>query len=357
VWGLFRRRSRAVQAPLGGAPALFLALAVAFVSLFLAWYRGGPGRPATRPPAAPGPAASASDWLRWGDFQLGRRQLRAAEEAFGRATRLDPTLAQARLRLAWVHSAQMRRREVLADFAALAELGPLTFDQVLIWTQVRCSIWDPDKTTPQLNRLLEADPGDRWVRLALAEGLRRQGRPTEALEVLKVVGESDADARVIRARLAIDRGDLAAAEAVLANGPADHAEAAELRGRIALARRDATAAAEEFRRGLTAQPDHHGCTAGLAQALRLSGRDEEAGPLVETVHRQSALIDLLGSASGHKGPPELKLLRALGAACEALQLVPEARAWYGLALAREPLNPEVQVALYRLRHQRSAPPP
>jgi hypothetical protein len=33
--------------------------------------------------------------------------------------------------------------------------------------------------------------------------------------------------------------------------------------------------------------------------------------------------------------------------------VPEARAWYGLALARDPLNAETQIALHRLRN---APP-
>ena len=51
-----------------------------------------------------------------------------------------------------------------------------------------------------------------------------------------------------------------------------------------------------------------------------------------------------------------ELLRNLAAACEALGLLPEARAWYGLALARDPVNPETQIALYRLRNARPGSP-
>jgi hypothetical protein len=52
-----------------------------------------------------------------------------------------------------------------------------------------------------------------------------------------------------------------------------------------------------------------------------------------------------------------KLLRALGAACEALQLIPEAHAWYDLALVRDPLDSQTQMALYRLRNARSRAQP
>ena len=37
--------------------------------------------------------------------------------------------------------------------------------------------------------------------------------------------------------------------------------------------------------------------------------------------------------------------------------LPEARAWYGLALARDPLDSETQIALYRLRNVRPNPRP
>ena len=55
------------------------------------------------------------------------------------------------------------------------------------------------------------------------------------------------------------------------------------------------------------------------------------------------------------GPGEL--LRALGAACEELELIPEAHAWYDLALVRDPLDSQTQMALYRLRNARSREQP
>jgi hypothetical protein len=77
--------------------------------------------------------------------------------------------------------------------------------------------------------------------------------PALAQARLGLIGELDPDAQVVRARLAIDRGDLASAEAIVAHGPADHAELAELRGQLALARRDGPAATAQFRRRSVAE--------------------------------------------------------------------------------------------------------
>ena len=44
-------------------------------------------------------------------------------------------------------------------------------------------------------------------------------------------------------------------------------------------------------------------------------------------------------------------MRALGAACEAVRRLPEARAWYNLAVQTNPLDEAAQKALYRLRHR------
>jgi hypothetical protein len=43
------------------------------------------------------------------------------------------------------------------------------------------------------------------------------------------------------------------------------------------------------------------------------------------------------------------LLRALGAACEKIHRLPEARAWYRLAIDANPLDTEAQKALFRLQ--------
>ena len=136
----------------------------------------------------------------------------------------------------------------MAEFAALAGLRPLNFDLVLLWTQIRCSTWDPEKVIPQLREVIAADPDERRVRLSLAEGLRRLGSFAEAIEALAPLGEWHPEAAAIRARLALDQGDLAGAEAILSRGPADHAELAELRGEMALSRGNASAAVPQFRR-------------------------------------------------------------------------------------------------------------
>jgi predicted Zn-dependent protease len=323
----------------------------------LARSRSGTSRPAARTPDAPGPSTSARDWARWGNQELGRHRLGAARESFERAKRLDPSLAPARLGLIMVHALRMERSETLAEFAALTELCPLDFDLVLLWTQVRCSAWDPDKVIPRLRAVLDADAGDRKVRLTLGEGLRRLGRSTEAFAVLTPLDEADPEAQAIRARLAIDQDDWATAEAILAHGSLDQPELARLRGQIALMRRDGPAAAAEFRRVLAAWPDDRGGLSGLGQALCLSGQAQAAEPLLKVVQRHDVLLEQVRRAAemNHRDDPEL--LRALGAACETLQLLPEARAWYQLALARDPLNSGVQIALHRLGNARAAPRP
>jgi predicted Zn-dependent protease len=297
------------------------------------------------------------DWARQGDDELRRYRLRAAKEAFDRARELEPSLAQARLGLIWIHALRMERAAALNEFTALAALQPLDFGQVLLWTELRCSNWDTQRVTPQLEQLLAADPGDRRIRLALAEGLRRLARPAEAAEALALLPELDPAAQALRARLAMDRGDLAAAEAVVAHAPADQVELAELRGELALARHDGPGAAVQFRRALASQPDDRACLNGLAQALRLAYRNQEAEPLLKAVQRHDKLTDLVRRAAEVLGrdDPDPELLRALGAACEALELVPEARAWYRLAIASDSTNAEAQMGLYRLRHNPAGP--
>ena len=355
--GPFRRRIWIVLGSRGRIALVIMLLAPVVFLLVLARFRSDTRRSAVLMAGEPGPAASAPDWARWGNDELRRYRLGSAAKAFARAKQLDPSLTQPRLGLILAHALRMERDAALAEFAAMADVGTLDFDQVLLWTQIRCSTWDPEKVIPQLQALLEADHGDRGVRLTLAEGLRRLGRQTDALEVLAVLLESDPEAQAIRARLAIDRGEPAAAQAILANSPDDHPELAELRGELALTRRDGPTAVAEFRRALAVQPDDRRCLNGLAQALRVTGQDQTAQPLFKAVQRHDALIDLVRRAAEMTHRDDRELLFALGAACEALQLLPEARAWYNLALARDPLNSETQIALYRLRTQRSVPKP
>jgi tetratricopeptide (TPR) repeat protein len=349
------RRLRAVTWGLAGAASVILTLVVCVLSANP--FRDGRARPPASTSGAIDPEATAIEWVHRANGAIRRRRLGEAEDALERAKRLDPAFAPARLGLIWIHALRMRRAQALAEFAVLAELQPLDFDQTLLWCQIRCSTWDADKVLPQLRELLEADPSDRGVRLTLAEGCRMLGQQSEALEVLAALAESDADALAIRARLAIDRGDPSAAAAMLSLGPADHPDLAEVRGQLALMRHDGPAAVDWFRLALNGQPDHRGRLNGLAQSLRLSGQDLAAKPLLERVGLLDVLIGRVRGAAEMTRRDDPTLLRELGAACEGLGLSAEARAWYDLALARAPLDRETLVVVRRLRAARSPPTP
>ena len=292
----------------------------------------------------------AVDHARTGDLEFQNRRLSVAEQAYRMAIQQDPKLASAHLALAWIHTLQARRSEAVADYSTVADLRPLDFDQVLVWTQVRCGIWDPEKATGPLRECLEQDPLDRGVRLSLAEGLRRLGAVEEVKELLTPFGDADPEALAIRARSALDRQDLQTADALLGRGPDNHPELAELRGQIALLRRQAPVAEGWFRMALDSEPSRRQSMLGLAQALRITGKSDTLSSLVARLQRHDHILDLTRRAS--EAPRQSRvdgvLLRDLGSACEALGYQSESRAWYRLAIGRDPLDSEAQAGLFRL---------
>ena len=95
-------------------------------------------------------------------------------------------------------------------------------------------------------------------------------------------------------------------------------------------------------------PDDRDIVFGLGTALALVGDHAAAAPFL----RESKAYDTLGALmtraanpANHKDPA---LMRALGAACEAVHRIPEARAWYNLAVETNPARRDAQKALYRL---------
>lgn len=194
---------------------------------------------------------------------------------------------------------------------------------------------------------------------ALAEGLRQAGKTDESEALLEPLDDSDPGALVIRARLAIDRNDMEAADSILGRGPSDDAELAELRGQIALARHDAATAASCFGRALAARPDLRRSALGLAHALVLSGRTESRPTLLANLEKLDRLHNLVRQAaeSTHQSRTNGPLLRDLRAACEALGYQAEARAWYRQAIRRDPLDSEAQAALFHLGRPVPTPGP
>lgn len=283
-----------------------------------------------------------------GRAELARFRARPAEEALRRALRLDPGLAEARRSLVFLHGTQGRRAELQEQFAALAEKGPLTFELIEHWCIAHQEqINEPDKLKPALERFVENDPDDRMSRLGLARVQRQLGQFDRAMETLARLPDSDADARASRAEIEFDQGNLETVSSLLAGGPPDHPVLARLRGQIALNRQNAAEAIRWFRLSDAADPNHSQTVYGLAQALRMAGDRAAAQACSRRADAQRALRDHLTNVAANRESRPTLCCR-LAADCEAAGYLPEARAWYRLAIAYDPTNQQAQRSLYRL---------
>jgi tetratricopeptide (TPR) repeat protein len=203
--------------------------------------------------------------------------------------------------------------------------------------------------------MVEADPEDRWSRLGLALGLGRLGRADEAEALLGSIPESEAEARAARVRMAMDRGELARAERLLAEGPQGHARLDQPRGQLALRRGDGPAALRWFRQAYAAKPDDRATLAGLATALKLVGKPADAEPFLARVHRFDELSGLIGRITAAGAATDGELHRRLGSICAAVGRRSEARAWYRLAIACNPLDAEAQRAFFQIKNPAAQP--
>ena len=152
-----------------------------------------------------------------------------------------------------------------------------------------------------------------------------------------------------RAEIALAREGPEAAEALLANGPPDDPALAKLRGRLALLHRDGSEAVRQFQLARAALPQDREALSGLATALRLTGRPDEARQVqavVEALDRAAALLQQLASSKQHQNPG---LWTQIGLAYEDAGLDPQARAWLRLVLSQNPDDRSLRQALLRLR--------
>ena len=291
-----------------------------------------------------------------GQVELRQGHPHAAETFLKGAVKLDPKLVQAHKELIYIYGILLRRSELQAEFRTLSGLTNLTAEQAFVWCLTRNSTWDAKELTEKLEGYIKFDPADRMSRLALAENYRALGRREDAEKALTALGDSDPDARALRALLALDVGDDVRAEAISKEGPANHPELARLRGRFALALRDGPAAVQYYRAAYEADPDHRDSLFGYGQALMLVGQKEAAAPFVAAARDHDALGTLMQRAAVPASRSDPALLRALGAACERIHRLPEAKAWYRLAIDADPLDPEAQKSLFRIKKGEESKP-
>ena len=294
--------------------------------------------------------------LQAGQLELRRNRFVPAEHQFRRALKLDPGRIQARRELIYIFGMQLRRAELNANFRALAELAPLNYGEAFLWCLTRGVTWEPLELITTLSKCVEADPSDRWSRLALAESLREVSRLDDAEATLAPLGPDDPDARAARVRLALAQGDDADAEALLAAGPDDHLGLALLRGQFALVHNDGRAALRHYRIANDRAPHTREPAFGLGQALQMTGDAAAAAPYLEEARKHDKLGSLVQKAASDANRADPALIRDLAAACVAVGRLPEARAWYNIAIARDPLDAQAQQGIDRINRAEQAAP-
>lgn len=283
-----------------------------------------------------------------GQLHLRAGRLVPAEKAYLESIRLDPKIVQARRELIYIYGIQLRRRELRQVFNDLSKIAPLTFQNVFHWCLTRGNDWEPDEIVADMTKFLAADPTDRWSRIALARSLRRLTKFEETQKALEPLPEADPDALAIRVELALDRNQPDKARALLATGPENQFELSILRAQLALADGDFKAAEAQFEIALRIDPGNRDAVVGMARALAASGDREKARTWQEKASRLDKLASLIQEAAKPNGPLDPTLPKRLAEGCESVGHLAEAKAWWGLIAARDPLNPEAQQALYRL---------
>ena len=291
--------------------------------------------------------------LQVGQLELRRNRYAAAEVAFRKALAIHPKMVQALRELVYIYGMQLRRAELNAAFKKLSELAPLTYPEVFLWCLSRGVTWEPKEIAETLGRCIEADPNDRWARLGRADALRELSRFDEADAVLAPLPESDPDARAARVRIALDRGDPSAAEALLEGGPSDHLGLSLLRGRLALVHNDGPEAVRQFKAAYDKSPNLREAVLGLGQAYQTVGDQAAATPLLEEARKHERLGTLVQKAAVDANRSDPQLIRDLGDACAAVGRNAEARAWYNLAITRDPLDTRAQQGLARLKEAKA----
>jgi tetratricopeptide (TPR) repeat protein len=284
-------------------------------------------------------------WLKRGQTELARNRAEAAEAAFRRALDLNPDQAQAYRELAYLYALQRRKADCDAQFRALAKRIPLTYVHAFAWCQNYCELWDPKEAISILGRFVQTVPSDRLSRLALATCYLTSNQLGLALETLRPLPDSDPHARAIRVKLAMDRGEFEAAQQLADDGPKDHARLNVYRGQLAFLT-NAAKAAEYYRIALRQDPEDRDAIHGLGTALRKLG-DAQAGHYLDLAARHDKLKRMI-QTSVTTLRTDRKLFANLGAVCESLGRLDEARVWYQLAIERDPLDSQSQRALSRV---------
>lgn len=282
-----------------------------------------------------------------GEAEAARFRLRKAEAILKRAAELAPNRPEPHFHLAKLYAIEFRRKEFDDRMRQITACSHLKFLQITFWCQIDSSIWDPPRFFRAWTKALENDPGDRAVRLAYSEGLRRLDDRERALSILEPLGEADPDASALRARIALERGRLDLAEALLQSVPVGHFQGDMTRGRIARIRGRLEDAVRFFRNAYTADPEDRDAITELGLALGAAGKTAESRRLMALSYHCDQIMFMLKDMPIDQDPNS-DFLERLGRLCEAAGRRDRALACYRLALDHNPLDRVLQEAIFRV---------
>jgi tetratricopeptide (TPR) repeat protein len=292
---------------------------------------------------------AAEAWFMTGRIERQSHRLRHAEAAFRRAIELEPGLVKAHKELVYLFGVQLRRRDVDAEFKALSRLTTLSHHDLFTWCVTHFSVWAPD-IADDLESFIKADPLDRFSRLALAKLLvDKPGMENRVERTLDTLPPSDLAAAAIRIELRLNHGRISEAVALLDQSPRHRPELARLRGRIALMRGDVASAIDHFKNALSDEPYDRVSLSELGRALLIKGEKTSAAIYLAQARRLDDVYNFVVKVRRPDQENRASDPAHLGRLCEAAGLLAEARGWYLLAIARDPLDAQAQQALWRLR--------
>ncbi len=282
-------------------------------------------------------------------------RLRYAEAAYRKALAGDPGLVSAHKELIYILGMQSRRREIDAEFRAMSQVTQLTHRDLFTWGLTHFVLWGPD-SSEQLQSFIQADPDDRLSRLALAKLLiDHPGEEARVEWALEPLPADDPEAQALRIELKLDHGQIDEAMRMLAQATGSDPLLERLRGRDAIMRGDSAEAIRHFQAALTDEPYDRVSITELGKALLVRGDRAGAERYMSRTKQLDEVYNLLNRGRNADKESQPADLIKLGRACEAAGLADEARGWYQLVIARDPLDSEAQQGLHRLGNSASQP--
>jgi hypothetical protein len=278
-----------------------------------------------------------------------RNRIRSAERAFRTAIDCDARLIEAHRELIFIYGMQLRRQAVDGEFKALARLAPLSHHELFTWGITHFTVWVRE-SAEQLESFIKADPEDRDSRLSLATLYLNSPNLVSRVEpTLAPLPNNDPEATALRVSVKLAQGLVDESAKLLENAPRGCPQLAAIRGRLALKRGSPKEAIKDFQEALSGEPYDRSTLSDLGRALLIVGDRSAAQDFLARAKRLDELFDLLNGICRPERENKPSDLVQCAKACEACGLLDEARGWYLLAIGREPLNPEAQQALRRLR--------